>query len=59
MAKETNATIVPFVITGEYKFLKNNLTIKFLNSFKLKNDLEKENEKLRNMILKEIENDNN
>ena len=59
MAKETNATIVPFVITGEYKFLKNNLTIKFLKPFKIKNDLEKENEKLRNMILKEIENDNN
>ena len=54
MAQETNATIVPFVITGNYKFFKNNLTITFLKPFKVKNDLEKENEKLRNMILKHL-----
>ena len=56
MAKETNATIVPFAITGESKFFRNKLTITFLKPFKVKNmDLERANEKLRNMILKQIE----
>ena len=54
MASESNATIVPFVITGEYKFWNNRLTIKFLKPFKTSNNLEKDNEKLRNMILKEL-----
>ena len=55
MAKETDATIVPFAITGEYKFLRNRLTVTFLKPFKVKDmDLEEANEKLRNMILKQI-----
>ena len=57
MAKETNATIVPFAITGEYKFLRNKLTITFLKPFKVKDmDLVEANEKLRNIILKQIKN---
>lgn len=54
MAKETDATIVPFVITGEYKFWNNNLKITFLKPFKVNNmTLEYANKKLRNMMLKE------
>ena len=57
MAQKTNATIVPFVITGKYKFLTGNLRCTFLKPFKVSKyeDLNKANEKLRNMILKELE----
>ena len=55
MAKETNATIVPFVITGKYKFWNNNLKVTFLKPFKVKNmELKEANDKLRNMMLKEL-----
>lgn len=56
MAKDTKATIVPYVIKGNYKFLNNHLTIKFLKPFKVKetDDLSKVNDKLRNMMLKEL-----
>ena len=53
MAKKTNATIVPFGITGDYKFRTKNLKIKFGKPFKVDDmSLEEANEKLR----KEIEN---
>lgn len=55
MAKETNATIVPFIITGKYKFLNNNLKVTFLKPFKVNNmSLEEANNKLRRMMLKEL-----
>lgn len=55
MAKETDATIVPFVITGEYKFWNNNLKVTFLEPFKVNNmTLEYANKRLRNMMLKEL-----
>lgn len=55
MAKETNATIVPFVITGKYKFWNNNLKVTFLKPFKVDNmTLESANEYLRNIMLKEL-----
>lgn len=57
MAKETNATIVPFVITGKYKFWNNNLKVTFLKPFKVDDmSLESANEYLRNMMLKELKN---
>ena len=58
MAQKTGATIVPFAITGKYKFWNNKLTVTFLEPFKVgKNeDLEKVNEKFRNMIKDAIEN---
>lgn len=47
MAKETNATIVPFGITGEYKVFNNNLKITFGKPFKVDDmTLEEANEKL-------------
>ena len=60
MAKETNATIIPFVITGKYKFWNNNLKVTFLKPFKVNNmNLEDANNKLRNMILNQLKNSRN
>lgn len=51
MAKKTNAMIVPFGITGDYKFRSKNLKIKFGKPFKVGNmDLEKANEKLEKIV---------
>ena len=52
MAQKTNATIVPFGLTGDYKFRSKNLTIRFGEPFKIEDmTLEEANEKL----YKEIE----
>ena len=58
MAKETNATIVPFAITHKYKLLKKSVKIEFGDPYIVKdNDLTIENEKLMkrvsNLIKKE------
>lgn len=57
MASKTNATIVPFGITGDYKFRSKNLTIKYGKPFKVENmALEEANNKLfeevKNLITK-------
>lgn len=53
MADKTDATIVPYAITGDYKFRSKNLMIRFGKPFKVENgDKEKAHQKLR----KEIEN---
>lgn len=47
MAKKTNATIIPFGVTGEYKFRSKDLTIRFGTPFKVGNmELEDANNKL-------------
>ena len=47
MAKKTNATIIPFGLTGDYKFRSKNLTIRYGTPFKVDNmDLETANNKL-------------
>lgn len=52
MASKTNATIIPYAITGDYKFRSKNLMIRFGEPFKVgKMSLESANEKL----YKEIE----
>ena len=52
IASKTNATIVPYAITGKYQFLNNKLTIKFGKPFKVskEDNLEEVNEKLQNEI---------
>ena len=50
MCLETNSTMIPFVITGKYKPFRKSVRIEFFKPYKLKNDLEKENEKLRNIV---------
>lgn len=51
MAKKTDATIIPFAISGKYKHKNNNLKIKFGEPFKVSDDLEESNKKLYNVIL--------
>ena len=47
MAKKTNATIVPFGLTGDYNFRSKNLTIRYGKPFKVEDmSLEEANEKL-------------
>ena len=47
ITKKTNATIIPFGLTGDYKFRSKNLKIKYGTPFKVGNmDLEKANDKL-------------
>lgn len=47
MAKKTNATIIPFGLTGDYKFRSKNLTIRYGTPFKVGDmDLEDANNKL-------------
>lgn len=50
MAKETDSRLVPFIITGKYKFLKKTIQIEFLKPAKVVENLEKENNKLMNKI---------
>ena len=53
MAKKTDAYIVPFGITGDYKFRSKNLTIRYGKPFKVGDiDLEKANELLYNKVEK-------
>lgn len=49
-AKNTNSLIVPFSITGEYKLFRKGLTITIGKPYKVNDDIEVENEKLRNKI---------
>lgn len=52
MAQKTNATIVPFGVTGEYKFRSKDLVVRFGKPFKVDKDmsLEDANKKLENAI---------
>ena len=50
MAKKINALIVPFAITGDYKFRSKNLTARFGKPFKVEGDLEQANKKLEETI---------
>lgn len=52
LAAKTKAYIVPFAITGDYKFRSKNLTIKFDKPFIPTDNLKKENEKLYKKIEK-------
>ena len=53
MAKKTNATIIPFGLTGDYKFRSKNLKIKYGRPFKVGDmDLETANKKLYNEVEK-------
>lgn len=60
MAQKTNATIVPYAITGKYKFWKNNLTITFLPpiTVSLSDDLTVKNDLLAEEIKQKIKDAN-
>lgn len=56
MAKKTSATIIPFGLTGDYKFRSKNLTARFGTPFKVENmTLEEANDKLYNEVKKLME----
>ena len=60
MAKKTDATIVPFAITGTYKFRTKDLKITFGTPFKVGDmELEDANNKLYNEILDIIKKEKN
>jgi len=56
MAYETNSEIIPFSITGTYKLFSKNLKIVFGKPIKITSDnLEEENKKLRNIVVRMVE----
>ena len=52
MAKKTNGILVPYAITGQYKFRSKDLTVRFGKPFKVSDNLEESNCKLRKEIEK-------
>lgn len=58
MAKETNAYIVPFTITGKYKIF-GGLTITFGKPYKVTDELEQENKKLMKKVTKLLRGEEN
>lgn len=52
MANKTDSYLVPFGITGDYKFRSKNLMIRFGKPFKADDDLEKSNKKLETEVEK-------
>lgn len=55
LAKNTNTKIVPFVIKGKYKPFKGGITLEFLESIKVSGDINHENDRLRDIISKNME----
>lgn len=55
MCKETGAKLVPFVITGKYKWFGSGITIEFLKPREVKGDLTLENGKLMDCISEKLE----
>lgn len=52
MAKKTDSYLVPFGISGDYKFRSKNLVVKIGKPFKVEDDLEEANKKLRKTVEK-------
>lgn len=52
LAKKTDSYLVPFAITGEYKFRSRDLTVRIGKPFKVLDDLEKANKKLASEVIK-------
>lgn len=52
--KETNCKLVPFVITGSYKWFRKSVKIEFLKPLTIKGDLEKENERFMKIIKEKL-----
>ncbi|MBQ7122411.1 MAG: 1-acyl-sn-glycerol-3-phosphate acyltransferase [Clostridia bacterium] len=54
MAKDTDTSIVPFVITGKYKPFERGLKIRFFEPVTVSDDLEESNKKLMNIVSAEL-----
>lgn len=57
-AKKTNAYIVPFAITGKYKIFRRSIKITYGKPYKVKQDLEVENNRLMNIVKRMIKEGN-
>lgn len=55
MCSETGAPLVPFVITGKYKWFGKGIKIEFLKPREIKQDLAYENDKLMDCISEKLE----
>lgn len=55
IASDVDCPIVPFVIKGKYHLFSRSLSINFLKPIKISGDLEKENDRFREIIRKERE----
>ena len=55
MAKDTDTKIIPFAIKGKYRLFSKNLYVSFGKEFVVKDDLDEENKKLRDTIIKMLE----
>ena len=54
MAKDTDTLLVPFTITNKYKLFRKSVTIEFYKPYKVVDDLDIENNKLRSFISSEL-----
>ena len=52
MAKKTDSYLVPYGITGEYKFRSKDLTVNIGKPIKVSDDLEASNKELRDEIIR-------
>lgn len=50
MSRDTNSLIVPFTISGKYRIIGRSARIEFMKPIKIKDDLDKENERLMQII---------
>lgn len=57
MAKKTDSYLVPFGISGDYKFRSKNLVVRIGKPFKVQGDLETANNKLRDSVKKLMQED--
>lgn len=55
LALKTASPIIPFIITGKYKFLRKSVKIEFLSPIYIKDKLDEENKKLMNIIKIKLE----
>lgn len=58
MASDTNCQIVPFSITGKYKFLRKSVTISFDSPYTVSSNIEKETKILEDKIINLIRSNN-
>lgn len=54
IASKTSSLICPFIIKGKYKLFKKNIKLIYLEPYYISDDLEYENNKLKNIIEKEL-----
>ena len=54
MANKTDSVLIPFTITGKYKLFKKSIRIEFYKPIKVKDNLDKETEKLMDIISKNL-----